>query len=61
MPPYYYLFNMSSYRRLEIQNDLPKIPKVKLICYFFNKVVTNNPLLYLFYHFLTTIQLHLNK
>ena len=28
---------MSSYRKPEIQNDLPKINKVKLICYFFHQ------------------------
>ena len=34
---------MSSCRKPEIQNDLPKITKVKLICYFFNRIAINNP------------------
>ena len=34
---FYSLFNMSSCRKPEIQNDLPKITKIKWICYFFNK------------------------
>ena len=34
---------MSSYRKPEIQNDLPKITKVKLICYFFTKAMTTSP------------------
>jgi len=29
---------MSLYRKLEIQNDLPKITKGKLICYFSPKL-----------------------
>ena len=29
MSPYYFLFNMSSYRKPEIQNDLPKITEIK--------------------------------
>jgi len=39
----YSIFNMSSCRKPEIQNDLPKITKVKLICYFFNRIAINNP------------------
>jgi len=31
---------MSSYRKPEIQNGLPKITKVKLICYFSTKIFT---------------------
>ena len=37
------IFNMSSYRKPEIQNDSHKITKVKLICYFFTKTLTKNP------------------
>jgi len=37
------IFIMSSYRKPEIQHDLPKITKVKLICYFFTNVLTKNP------------------
>jgi len=34
----YSIFNMSSCRKPEIQNDLHKITKIKCICYFiFNK------------------------
>jgi len=29
------IFNMSSCRKPEIQNDLAKITKIKWICYFF--------------------------
>ena len=36
---------MSSYRKPEIQKDLPKITKVKLICFFFTKTLTKNPML----------------
>jgi len=31
------IFNRSSCRKPEIPNDLPKITKVKLICYFFHQ------------------------
>ena len=37
MSPYYFLFNMSSYRKPEIQNDLPKITKIKFISCAFNE------------------------
>ena len=37
------IFDMSSYRKPEIQKDLPEITKVKLICYFFTKTMTKNP------------------
>ena len=41
---FYSIFNMSSYRKPEIQNPLTKITKVKLICYFvFPKTLTKNP------------------
>ena len=45
---------------VEIQNDLPKITKIKWICYF----LTNSgqkSLLCLFHHILTTIQLNLKN
>ena len=32
---FYSVFNMSSSRMPEIQNGLPKITKIKWICYFF--------------------------
>jgi len=32
---FYAIFNMSSCRKPEIQNDLPKITKIKWICFFF--------------------------
>ena len=35
---------MSSYRKPEIQTDLPKLTKVKLIGYFFTKTLTKNPM-----------------
>ena len=41
MSPYYILysiFNMSSCRQLEIQNDLPKSPKSSEFAIFFNKL-----------------------
>ena len=41
---------MSSCRKLEIQNNLPKLAKIKRICYFC-----------LFHHVLTTIQLNLKN
>ena len=31
---FYSIFNMSSCRKLEIQNDLPKITQIKWICFF---------------------------
>ena len=31
----YFIFDMSSCRKPEIQNDLPKITKIKWICYIF--------------------------
>jgi len=37
---FYSIFNIGSYRKPEIQNDLPKITKIKLICYFFTKTLT---------------------
>jgi len=40
MSPYYFYFysicNMSSCRKWEIQNDLPKLIKIKCICCFSN-------------------------
>jgi len=48
---FYSIFNMSSCRKPEIQNDLPKITKIKWIWYFlWSKILC--PL----YHVLTTIQ-----
>ena len=38
----YAVFKMSSYRKPEIQNELPKIITVKLICFFFTKTLTKN-------------------
>ena len=37
MSSYYFLFNMSSCRKPKIQNDLPKITKIKWICYIFKQ------------------------
>jgi len=34
---FYSICDMSSCRKSEIQHDLPKITKIKWICYFFNK------------------------
>ena len=34
---------MSSYENPEIQTVLPKMTEVKLIYYFFNNILTNNP------------------
>ena len=51
------MFNMSSNRKPEIQNDLPKIPKVKLIRYFFNnKKSDQQSLTIFFFSFLTTVK-----
>ena len=36
------IFNMSSYRKPAIQNDLPKLTKVKFAI-FFTKTLTKNP------------------
>jgi len=43
MSPYYFysIFNMSSCRKPEIQNDFPKITKIECIANFFNKLVKN--------------------
>ena len=34
---FYSIFNMSSYRTPEIQNDLPEVTQIKWMCYFLNK------------------------
>jgi len=34
---------MTSYGNHELQNDLTNMNEVKLICYFFNTIVINNP------------------
>jgi len=43
---FYSIFNMSSCRKPEIQNDLPKLTQIKWICYF----LTNGGQLCWFYH-----------
>ena len=45
---------MSSYRKPEIQNGLPKITKIKWICNIFQQTVVKK--LCLFHHSLTTFQ-----
>ena len=46
------IIDIRSYRKPEIQNDLPKITKVKWICFFSPKLFTpKNPYLFTFWHF----------
>ena len=54
----YSIFNMSSCRKPEIQNALPKITKVKLICYFYQQNFDPKSLTMLILVFETTIQFH---
>jgi len=49
---------MSSCRKPEIQNDLPKLTNIKWICYFFNKQWSKIINYVYFIIFLTNMQLN---